>query len=118
MSKDIVIYHNPRCGKSRNAKTAAESTGMNCSIVEYLHSNLTAGDIKDLLKKLNKKPLEVIRTKEEVFKQKFSNKNLSDQEWIQAIVDNPILLERPIIVRGNKAWIARDEEAVKTALNG
>ncbi len=118
MSKDIVIYHNPRCGKSRNAKSAAESAGLNCNIVEYLHSNLTAADVKDLLKKLNKKPLEIIRTKEEVFKLKYSNKNLSDDEWIQAIVENPILLERPIILRGNKAWIARDEEAVKAALNG
>ncbi len=111
-----VIYHNNRCGKSRCALQVLEETGVPFEVVEYLKTPLTAAEIRDLLKKLGKKPLEIIRTKEAVFKENYQGKVLTDEAWIAALAEHPILIERPIIVRGDRAWIARDEaglEAIK-----
>jgi len=104
-----VIYHNNRCGKSRCALQVLEKSGAPFELVEYLKTPLTANQIRDLLKKLGKKPLDIIRTKEAVFKENYEGKKLTDEAWIEAMVKHPILIERPIVVRGNRAWIARDE---------
>lgn len=65
-----------------------------------------------MLKLLDKKPLDLIRRKEEVFKLKFKGQELSDDAWIKVMVENPILIERPIVVAGDKAWVARDEASL------
>lgn len=108
-----VIYHNNRCGKSRCALQVLEESGTPFDLIEYLKTPLTATEIRDLLKKLGKKPLEIIRTKEAVFRENYQGKNLTDEGWIAALVEHPILIERPIIVRGDKAWIARDEAGLE-----
>lgn len=108
----LIIYYNPRCGKCRIAKATLEEAGKTCALVEYLQTPRTAKELTALLKKLGKKPLEIIRTKEDIFKEKYAGKNLSDEKWIEAIVKYPILLERPIVVKGKKAWIARSDEAL------
>ncbi|MBK8967831.1 MAG: arsenate reductase (glutaredoxin) [Lewinellaceae bacterium] len=113
-----VIYHNNRCGKSRCALQVLEETGQPFEVVEYLKTPLTAVEIRKLLKKMGKKPLEIIRTKEAVFKEDFQGKDLTDEAWIAAMVEHPILMERPIIVRGEEAWIARDEAALERLRNG
>lgn len=113
MKKMTKIYHNSRCGKSRNALKVLEESGQSFDIIEYLKTPPKAEEIRDLLKKMNKKPLEIIRTKEAIFKEKYLGKNLSDEGWIQAMVEDPILIERPIIVKGNSAWIARDAEGLE-----
>lgn len=108
-----VIYYNPKCGKCRTAKTALESAHMECEITEYLKEVPDKKTLKNLFALLGKKPLDVIRKKEDIFKDKYAGKNLSDDQWIDAIIQHPILLERPIIVGKNKAWVARDPETLQ-----
>ncbi len=109
----VKIYHNTRCGKSRCALQVLEETNQPFEVVEYLKTPLSADQIRDLLRKLGKKPLEIVRTKEPIFKENFQGKKLSDEAWIAAMVEHPILIERPIVVLGEKAWIARDETALE-----
>jgi arsenate reductase len=108
----LTIYHNPRCSKSRQALAIIEEQGIKTEVVEYLKIPLTKKTVKNLLVKLNLKPLDIIRTGEDVFKQKFKGKNFTDDEWIQVLIENPVLLQRPIVVDEYKATIARSPESV------
>ncbi len=99
----ITIYHNPRCKKSRAGLEYLKSKGVDFEIREYLKEPLTEEELKVLLMKLNKKPQEMIRTQEAVYKQNFKGKDFTDDEWIKIIVENPKLLKRPIVVKDNKA---------------
>lgn len=110
--KKITIYHNPRCSKCREAMDVLKGTNCEIEIVEYLKDVPSKKELKDLLMKLGLKPLDVIRTNEPVFEKKFKNKKFTDAEWLQVIVENPILLQRPIIVDGYKAVIGRPVEKV------
>ena len=105
MNKKLTIYHNPRCSKSRKALEKLTEKGAEIEVVEYLKTPLTKKILKNLLMKLNMKPMDIIRTNEDVFKQKFKGKNFTDDEWIQILIENPILLQRPIVVGEYKAEI-------------
>lgn len=109
----ITIYHNPRCGKSRECIAFLEDINQEFNIVKYLETPLNFELLQDILKKLNITPIELIRKKELVWIENFKDKNLSDAQIIQAMVDFPILIERPIAVKGNKAVIARPLERIK-----
>lgn len=115
MSK-LIIYHNPRCGKSRKALEALENSHIEFEVVEYLKDFPSKKDLKKLLQKLNVKPFDVIRTKEPVFIEKFKDKKFTNEEWINIIIENPILLERPIIAKEYKASICRTDEAIEEIL--
>ena len=106
--KKLTIYHNPLSSKSREALAILQEKNCPLKIVEYLKNPLTKKELKNLLMKLNMKPLEVIRTNEEIFKKKFANKKFNDDEWIQILIENPILLQRPIVASEYKAEIMRD----------
>lgn len=108
----VVIYHNTRCRKSRAGLEFLKKYTKDFEIVEYLKTGLTPDDISILLKQLNVKVQEIIRTQEEIYKKELKGKNFTDQEWIKIISDNLKLLKRPIIVKGNKAVIGETEEAV------
>ena len=108
----IRIFHNTRCGKSRCAFDLLARSKKSFETVEYLKTPLLEAEIRDLLRLLNKRPLDVIRQKEPVFQENFTGKNFSDEEWIAVLAAHPILLERPIVVIDNHAWIARDEAAL------
>lgn len=107
-----TILHNPRCSKSRESLQYLNQQGCAIEIIEYLKNPLSASDIQSLLQQLNIKPLELIRQKEPIFKSHFAGQELSDSEWIQAMVDFPVLIERPIVIVGNKAVIGRPIEKV------
>lgn len=109
----IQIYHNPRCGKSRNCLVELEETGESFEIIKYLETSPSYEELVDILKKLNKKPLELVRQKEKIWIDQFKNKILSDDEIINAMVTNPILIERPIVIKDDKALISREKEAWK-----
>lgn len=109
----LTIYHNTRCGKSRCALQVLEASGQPFTLVEYLKTPPTAEELKALLTLLGKKPLDIIRQKEPLFQEKFKGKSATDEEWIQIIVAHPILLERPIVVHQDKAWVARDEQRLE-----
>jgi arsenate reductase len=108
----IQIFHNPRCGKSRNSLALLDESGQEYEIVKYLEHPPTISELVSLLKKLNKKPLELVRQKEKLWVENFKNKTLTDDEVIEAMVENPILIERPILIKGDKAIIGRELDKV------
>lgn len=108
----ITIYHNNRCGKSRSALQILEEKKLKFSVIEYLKDIPSVEDLKSLVKKLKISPHDLIRTNEKVYAEHYKGKNLSDDEWIKAMHDHPILIERPLVVNGNKAVVARPPEKV------
>jgi len=108
----ITIYYNPRCSKCRNTVALVQEQGYNTELIEYLVTPLSKIELQSLLKKLGMKPHELIRTGEAIFKEQYAGRTLSDDEWLDAIVAHPVLMERPVVVRGNKAVIARPPENV------
>jgi arsenate reductase len=112
----ITIYHNNRCGKSRTALCILEEQGKPFKTVEYLKDVPTVEELKSIIKKLKIKPHDLIRTKESIYIENYKGKTLSDDAWIQAMHEHPILIERPIVVNGNKAVVARPPEKVNEVL--
>ena len=112
----ITIYHNSRCSKSRDGVCFLENTKEPFHVVNYLENSLTKSDLKELLKKLKITPIELVRKKETLWINTYKDKNLSDEDIIQAMVDNPKLIERPIVVKGDKAVIARPTEKIDEIL--
>ena len=109
-----TILHNPRCGKSRNAVAFLEDKNMEFQIRNYLKEPLSEKEIIDLLKKLDKKAIEIVRTKETIWKELNEDEKSDELSIIRAIVRNPILLERPIIIQEKKALIGRSQEQLET----
>lgn len=112
----ITIYHNPRCTKSREGLCELELLNEPLAIRKYLDEPFTKEELEDVLNKLEIKPLELVRTKESIWIENFKGKNLTDNEIIDAMLANPKLIERPIIVKGNKAIIARPKENINKIL--
>ncbi len=112
----VIIYHNPRCTKSRETLALLEKKKVNPEIVEYLKTPPTATELKSILKKLGLSVQDIIRKKEPLFIESFKNKKLNDEKWIEVLVKNPVLIERPIVVKGNKAVIGRPPENVSSLL--
>lgn len=110
--KKVQIFHNPRCAKSREALELLKGENCEIEIVEYLKDIPTKKELKILLSKLGLKAEEIVRKKEPIFIEKFKNKTFSNEEWIQILTENPILIERPIIIDGYKAIIGRPPELV------
>lgn len=112
----ITIYHNPRCGKSRECVAFIENSKEQFEIIKYLETPFNHQILSELIKKLNIEPIDLVRTKEKIWIEKFKNNDLSKEEIITAMVENPILIERPIAVNGNKAVIARPIDKIKNIL--
>ena len=110
------IYHNPRCSKSRAAKLLCEGAGVELEVVEYLKTPLDEEALRELLGKLGMTVHEVVRVKEEVYGQLELSPDSSEEELMAAIVKYPVLLERPIVVRGDRAVIGRPPEKVQELL--
>lgn len=108
----ITIYHNPRCGKSRDCLAFLETSDKKFEIIKYLETPLSFNDLKEIIRKLNINPIELIRKNETIWKENFKGKELTDSEIIQSMVDYPILMERPIVVYNDKAIIARPLEKI------
>jgi len=112
----MIVYHNPRCSKSRQTLQLCEEAGSEVEIIEYLKTPLDEVILKDILKKLDKPVYEVVRTKEEVYEQLNLSSDSTEEEIIAAIIKYPVLLERPIVVKDDKAVIGRPPENVKVLL--
>ncbi|SEH98461.1 arsenate reductase [Paenimyroides aquimaris] len=108
----IKIYHNPRCSKSREGLCTLQDLNQKVEIINYIENPLTFNELKRLIALLKIKPIELVRTKESIWKEQFKDKNLTDEEIIEAMVTHPKLIERPIVVNGNKAVIARPIEKI------
>lgn len=108
----VTIYHNPRCSKSRQTLALLQEKGLTPDIVEYLKNPLTAKDLTGLLKKLGLSPRELMRRGEAVYKDQGLKNVDDDKALIAAMVENPVLIERPIVVNGSKAALGRPPEQV------
>jgi arsenate reductase len=113
----IQIYHNPRCGKSRTCLAFLDQANQEYEIIPYLTDTPTFDDLKVLLEKLNLEPIQLIRTKEKIWIENYKGKTMTNDEIIRAMVDNPILIERPIVIKDGKAIIGRDLDAVTSFLD-
>jgi arsenate reductase len=112
----IIIYHNPRCSKSRNALDAIRKSEKEFEVIEYLTDLFTEESLSNLIEKLNIKPYDLVRRNESIYLDKFKGKNYSDTEWIKILVENPKLIQRPIVETSSHASIARDEQTIDTIL--
>jgi arsenate reductase len=113
MNKTIAyIYHNPRCSKSRAALQILQDNNIDYQIIDYLNSPLTIEELKELKRKLNINAELLVRKNEGIYREKFTENLPSEVELLQAITSNPILLERPIVIYGERAVIGRPPERV------
>lgn len=109
----VTIYHNSRCSKSRQTLALLEEKGIEPEIIEYLKTTPDAATIKGILSMLDLAPRELMRKGEAVYKENnLADDNLSDEQLINAMAENPILIERPIVVTNGKAAIGRPPESV------
>ncbi|MBH3411109.1 MULTISPECIES: arsenate reductase (glutaredoxin) [Pseudomonas] len=110
---DLTLYHNPRCSKSRGALELLEQRGLAPTIVRYLETPPDAATLKALLGKLGIAPRQLLRSGEDEYRSlDLANPALSDAQLIDAMVNHPKLIERPILVAGDKAVIGRPPEKV------
>ena len=108
----IKIYHNNRCSKSRCGLEILENSGKAFEIVKYLDEPLSAKALKEIIALLKIKPIDLVRKNEAIWKENFKGKTLTDAQVINAMVKYPKLIERPIIINGNKAVIGRPPELI------
>ncbi|NUM54418.1 MAG: arsenate reductase (glutaredoxin) [Candidatus Hydrogenedentes bacterium] len=110
--KNITIYHNPRCTKSRETLALLKDHGIAPAIVEYLKDPPTKGEVKSIMKMLDEDAAAIVRTKEPAYKESGLTAKSSADDIARAIAKDPILLERPIVISGKKAAIGRPPEKV------
>jgi len=109
----MKIYHNPRCRKSRETLAIIEEKGLEPEVIRYLDTPPDKTELKELLRKLNMQASELVRKGEQVYKENYKGKDLTEEEWLNAMLEHPKLIERPIVVKGDKAIIGRPPENVK-----
>jgi len=112
----IQIYHNPRCRKSREGLAILQKAKLDFEIVKYLDIPPTKKELTLIIEKLGIKPIELVRTKEVIWKDHFKGKELSDEEIVEAMISYPKLIERPIVIKNNKAVLGRPPENIKNIL--
>ena len=114
----ITIYHNPRCSKSRQTLQLIEEQNIHPEVIEYLKTPPSASELKRILKLLNLKPRDLLRRKESEYEQHgLDDESLTDDQIIAIMVAHPKLIERPIVVSGNKAALGRPPENVLEILS-
>tara|TARA_Y100001968_G_C19187358_1_gene633441 strand:+ start:91 stop:432 length:342 start_codon:yes stop_codon:yes gene_type:complete len=113
----MKIYHNPRCKKSRETLLLMQQKRINIEIIRYLDSKLTVLEIKQILKKLNFRAIELIRKNEKIWKEQNNKEKLKEIDLINLMINYPKIIERPIVISGNKAIIGRPPENVLKIIN-
>lgn len=112
----LKIYHNPHCQKSRTGLEYLKSKTSDYTLIEYMKEGLTKEIIEEILLKTNRQPQDLIRTQEEQYKKELKGKNFTREEWIQIIIENPKLLQRPIVAAKHKAVLAIPPEKLDQLL--
>jgi arsenate reductase len=105
----ITIYHNSRCQKSRTALAFVENTDEEIIVIDYLKMPPSQKQLKHILQLLGINAFDLVRKKEDLYKNQFSDKQYTETQWIKILSENPILIERPIIIKDKMAVIGRDE---------
>ena len=109
---NVTIWHNPRCSKSRNAATLLEEQGIEAKVVKYLDTPPSKEELVEMLKMLGITARELMRTKEAVYKELNLKEETDEDKLIEAMVENPKLIERPIVIKDGKAAIGRPIERI------
>ena len=109
----MKIYHNPRCAKSRAGLQYLEEKGYEIEIKKYITEGLTEPELKEIIEKTGNKPFFFVRTHEKEYIEKYKGKEFTDDEWIKILAENPTLLQRPIVINGNKAVLANPPENIE-----
>jgi arsenate reductase len=112
----MKILHNPRCRKSREGLEILKASNQSFEVVRYLDDPLTEEELKEIIEKLGIRPLELIRKNEAIWKSDYRGKNLDDNALLKAMIAHPKLMERPIVVHGDKAVIGRPPELIRNLL--
>lgn len=112
----MKIYHNPRCGKSREGLAILQASQLPFEIINYIETPLSENELAEIIKLLGIPPIDLVRKNEDLWKENYKGKNLSDSEIITAMVKNPKLIERPIVINKSKAVIGRPPEIIKSIL--
>ena len=115
-SYPLTIYHNPRCRKSREALKYLIDNKIEHRVVDYMNLNLTVRQLRDIILKLNRKPSELVRTQEYLYKKELKGRKFEEEEWMNIIISEPKLLIRPIVVAKHKAVIAIPPENIAALL--
>lgn len=112
----MKIYHNPRCTKSRQGLSLLEDSKIDFEIIKYLDTPLNQKELEEIISLLDISPIQLVRKSEAIWKENFKGKELNDAEIIAAMVAYPKLIERPIVINGNKAVIGRPTEKISEIL--
>lgn len=112
----IKIYHNPRCRKSREGLELLEKSGKEFEVIKYLEDIPSKEELRNILNCLSISPENLVRKNEAIWKENYRGKLLSDEEILDAMIAHPKLIERPIVVNGNKAIIGRPTESISTVI--
>ena len=108
----LTIYHNGECSKCRGALEILQERNVPHDVRWYLSDPLNTTELDNLLKKLNMLPSQLVRKSEPLYKEQYDDRHLTEEDWLEALVNNPILIERPIVEKGDKAIVARPPERV------
>lgn len=108
----LRIYHNPRCSKSRGACQILAERGIQAEVLEYLKTPPNRAELAELVKKLGRPAEALVRKGEATYKEHYAGRTLTEDEWLDALALHPILIERPIAIRGTRAVIARPPEKI------
>lgn len=109
----VVIYHNPRCSKSRQTLQLLKDRGIEPEVIEYLKTPPGKAKLQQILELLDLKPRQLLRRKEPIYKEQgLDDDSLSDSQLLEAMIDNPVLIERPIVLANGKAALGRPPEKV------
>lgn len=108
----IKIYHNPRCGKSREGLSILVKSGKQFEVIKYLEDIPTKAELKEVISLLNISSEKLVRKNEAIWKELFKGKSLTNEAIVDAMIAHPKLIERPIVINGNKAIIGRPPECI------
>ncbi len=111
------IYHNPRCSKSRETLALLNEHGVEPQIIEYMKTPPTRTELKTLVAQLGIKPEQLIRKGENIYKEQYAGRSLSDAQWLDAMLAHPVLIERPIVTDGKRAVLGRPPQNVEKLLS-
>lgn len=114
--KKVIIYHNPRCSKSRETLALLRENGVEPTVIEYLKQTPTKNEIRAFITMLGGDPHALLRAKESAYSELGLTPESSEQEVVEAIVKHPVLMERPLVVHGKKAALGRPPENVLSIL--
>ena len=113
----LQIYHNPRCRKSRETLSIIQNSNQQVEIIEYLKNPPSKAELKELIRKMDVEVEDILRKNEKLYKENYKGKEIPTEKWIEILTENPILIERPIVIKGAKAILGRPPEKVRELLD-